>query len=55
MSFAVDKLDAATADLVGNGAIDSSTKPRDGLQGWQVIDLARDAAFGALLQLTQDR
>jgi methylmalonyl-CoA/ethylmalonyl-CoA epimerase len=55
VSFAVDNLDAATADLVGKGAIDKTTQAREGLQGWRVIDLEPDAVFGALIQLTQDK
>jgi methylmalonyl-CoA/ethylmalonyl-CoA epimerase len=55
VSFAVDNLDAATADLVGKGAIDKTTQAREGLQGWRVIDLEPDAIFGALIQLTQDK
>jgi len=55
VSFAVDDLDAATEDLTAKGAIDASSTSREGLQGWQVIDLEPDAVFGALLQLTQDR
>jgi methylmalonyl-CoA/ethylmalonyl-CoA epimerase len=55
VSFAVDNLDAATADLVGKGAIDKATRAREGLQDWRVIDLEPDAIFGALIQLTQDK
>ena len=55
VSFAVDDLDAATDDLVANGAIDKAAKSREGLKGWRVIDLEPDAVFGALIQLTQDK
>ncbi len=55
VSFAVDDLDAATEDLAAKGAIDKAAKPREGLQGWRVIDLDPDAVFGALIQLTRDK
>lgn len=55
VSFAVDDLDEATQKLAGKGAISQSTKPREGLQGWRVIDLDPAAVFGAAMQLTEDR
>jgi methylmalonyl-CoA/ethylmalonyl-CoA epimerase len=55
VSFGVNDLDAATADLAAKGAIDKSTASREGLQGWRVIDLEPAAVFGALIQLTEDK
>jgi methylmalonyl-CoA/ethylmalonyl-CoA epimerase len=55
VSFAVDDLDIAAAELTDKGAISRSTNEREGLQGWRVIDLEPDAVFGALIQLTEDK
>jgi methylmalonyl-CoA epimerase len=55
VSFAVDSLDDARAELVAKGAISESVLPRDGLLDWRVIDLNPETVFGAALQLTEER
>lgn len=55
LSFQVASLDAAVAELDSGeegGLLAGS--PRAGLEDWQVVDLAPEKFFGALLQLTED-
>lgn len=54
VSFAVNDLDVAKEKLVASGAVDDSTRARDGLLNWRVIDLNPEAVFGAAIQLTEE-
>jgi len=53
LSFEVDFLAAAVADVKGRGGNLLSEQPRQGLEDWQVVDLDPEQFFGAKLQLVQ--
>jgi len=54
ISFGVDDLEDARAELVAKGAISESATVRDGLQNWRIIDLDPESVFGAPIQLTEE-
>jgi len=53
LSFGVDNLDRAMAELAGRGAVATNDQPRTGLLGWRVADLKTDGRLGARFHLTQ--
>ena len=54
ISFAVNDLDEAMSELQQKGTDFTSDRPREGLQGWRVIDYDPAQTPGVLLQLTED-
>jgi len=53
MSFGVDNLDQAVAELAQRGAISADTIARPGILGWQVVDLDTQNSLGVGFHLTQ--
>jgi methylmalonyl-CoA/ethylmalonyl-CoA epimerase len=53
LSFEVDSLTAAVADIKGRGGNLLSEQPRQGLEDWQVVDLDPEQFYGARLQLVE--
>lgn len=54
LSFEVDSLESASQHITDNTNGLSPTPPREGLNGWQVRDLAPEAFHGANLQITEE-
>lgn len=55
VSYEVDDVEAAAAKSRAAGAPTTSEAPRQGLDGWRVIDLAPAGMHGALVQLCEER
>lgn len=53
MSFGVDNLEHAMAELTRQGALPADTKARTGILGWQVADLDTEESLGAKFHLTE--
>ena len=53
MSFGVDNLDKAMAELARKGASQADTKVRTGFLGWQVADLDTEENLGAKFHVTE--
>lgn len=53
MSFGVDNLEQAMAELTGKGSLPADTKPRTGILGWQVADLGTEDSLGARFHVTE--
>ena len=53
MSFGVDNLEQAMAELTRKGSLPADTKPRTGLLGWQVADLDTEDSLGARFHVTE--
>jgi len=53
MSFSVDDLDQAIAELAQRGATPSDSRVRSGILGWRVADLETEDRLGARFHLTQ--
>lgn len=53
MSFGVDNLDLAMAELADRGALPKGRTARSGIFDWQVIDLDTEHKLGARFHLTQ--
>lgn len=54
MSFGVDNLDQAIAELAQRGAVAADRTARAGLLGWQVADLDTEDSLGVRFHLTQE-
>lgn len=54
ISYEVDDIEAAAAEVRAAGGRTTSDSPRTGLDGWQVIDLDPDVIGGVIVQLCQD-
>ena len=53
MSFGVDDLDQAVAELAQRGALPSDSKTRSGILDWRVADLETEDRLGVRFHLTQ--
>lgn len=53
MSFGVDNLDQAMAELTRQGASAADAKTRTGILGWQVADLDTEESLGAKFHVTE--
>ena len=53
MSFGVDDLDRALAELARRGATPSDSRTRSGIHSWRVADLETEDRFGVKFHLTQ--
>ena len=53
MSFGVNNLDEAMAELTRQGAVSANSKTRTGILGWQVADLDTEDRLGARFHLTE--
>jgi methylmalonyl-CoA/ethylmalonyl-CoA epimerase len=53
MSFGVDNLDQAMAELTGQDALTAGAKTRTGILGWQVADLDTEDSLGAKFHITE--
>ncbi len=53
MSFGVDDLDQAMAELAQRGTMPSDSKTRSGILGWRVADLETEDRLGVRFHLTQ--
>lgn len=53
MSFGVDNLDQAVAELTKRGAIPVDRAARSGILDWRVVDLETEDSLGARFHLTQ--
>jgi methylmalonyl-CoA/ethylmalonyl-CoA epimerase len=53
MSFGVDNLDQAVAELAQRGTTSSDSKTRSGILGWRVADLETEDRLGVRFHLTQ--
>ena len=53
MSFGVDNLEQAMAELARRGALPTDSVARTGILDWQVADLETEHRFGAKFHLTQ--
>ena len=53
MSFGVDNLDQAMAELTRQGAVTADAKTRTGILGWQVADLDTEESLGAKFHITE--
>ena len=53
MSFGVDNLDQAMAELTQRGALPADRQARPGILDWQVADLETEQSFGVRFHLTQ--
>lgn len=53
MSFGVDNLEQAMAELNRQGALPPDAKARTGVLGWQVTDLDTEDSLGARFHLTE--
>ena len=53
MSFGVDDLDRAVAELAQRGTMPSDSKTRSGILGWRVADLETEDRLGVRFHLTQ--
>jgi methylmalonyl-CoA/ethylmalonyl-CoA epimerase len=53
MSFGVDNLEQAMAELARRGALPADSAARTGILNWQVADLETEHSLGAKFHLTQ--
>jgi len=53
MSFGVDNLEQAMAELAQRGALPAGRTARPGILGWQVADLETERSLGVRFHLTQ--
>ena len=53
MSFGVDNLEQAMAELTRQGALAAGAITRTGLLGWQVADLDTEENLGAKVHITE--
>ncbi len=53
MSFGVDNLDQAVAELAQRGAMPIDSSARSGILGWRVADLETEDSLGVRFHLTQ--
>ncbi len=53
MSFGVDNLEQAMAELAQRGALPPDTTARPGILDWQVADLETERSLGVRFHLTQ--
>ncbi len=53
MSFGVDDLDQASAELAQRGAMPIDSSARSGILGWRVADLETEDSLGVRFHLTQ--
>ncbi len=53
MSFGVDNLDQAMAELTRQGALEADTKARTGILDWQVADLDTEESLGSRFHVTE--
>ncbi len=53
MSFGVDNLDRAVAELAQRGAMPIDSSARSGILGWRVADLETEDSLGVRFHLTQ--
>ena len=53
MSFGVDNLDQAMAELAHRGAMPIDSSARSGILGWRVADLETEDSLGVRFHLTQ--
>ena len=53
MSFGVNNLDEAIAELARQGAVSADSKTRTGILGWQVADLDTEESLGAKFHITE--
>ena len=53
MSFGVNNLDEAMAELTRQGAVSADSKTRTGILGWQIADLDTEDSLGARFHLTE--
>ena len=53
MSFGVDDLEQAMAELARRGALPADSVARTGILDWQVADLETEHSFGAKFHVTQ--
>ena len=53
MSFGVDNLDQAVAELAQRGATPIDSRARSGILGWRVADLETEDSLGVRFHLTQ--
>jgi len=53
MSFGVDDLDRAVAELAQRGTMPSESNTRSGILGWRVADLETEDRLGVRFHLTQ--
>jgi methylmalonyl-CoA/ethylmalonyl-CoA epimerase len=53
MSFGVNNLDEAIAELARQGAVSADSKTRTGILGWQVADLDTEESLGAKFHVTE--
>ena len=53
MSFGVDNLEQAIAELSQQGAVSANSETRTGILGWQVADLDTEESLGAKFHITE--
>jgi methylmalonyl-CoA/ethylmalonyl-CoA epimerase len=53
MSFGVDNLEQAMAELARRGALPADSAARTGILGWQVADLETEHSLGAKFHVTE--
>ena len=53
MSFGVDSLEQAIAELSQQGAVSANSETRTGILGWQVADLDTEDSLGARFHVTE--
>ena len=53
MSFGVDNLEQAMAELTRQGAVSANSESRTGILGWQVADLDTEESLGARFHVTE--